>query len=127
MSESIPHVNLNELVEPIATVAIGTPPKTYDVLPVHGDARIIFEQIAEEKRAGKTPTGDQSIERAQQIVAAVCPKMPQAVIRGMAYQQLLAVAQLSMGAEVKVRKVMETATGKGSGPAKGQRTRSGRK
>lgn len=123
-NDEIPHVNLDDLIKPVATVTLGG--KKYSVLPVHGEARLIFEQIARETKSGKEFTGQRYTELAQRIIFSVAPKIPRALVLAMANEQLTAIAGLAMGAEAKVRDVIATAAKKDGGPAK-QRTRSGRK
>lgn len=125
----MPHVDLNALIKPCATVDLDK--ETYEILPIQGDARILFDQIVTDKqqrdKTGERPDDKTYLELATRIVISVAPKIPEARVRAMAIQQLTTIIALSMGVETEVRTVMEKAAGKGRGPARKKGTRSGRR
>ena len=46
-TDAMPHVDLNALIRPCATVTLDK--DQYDILPIQGDARILFDQIVTDK------------------------------------------------------------------------------
>ncbi len=136
MSTELPHVDLNALVQPVATVEIDK--TTHDVLPVQGDAMSIFEEVFAEQRAAIGRRGPQTgqekeaealryLDRARRIVYCVAPSIPKERVLTMTASQLTTIAGLSMDAVKKVQDLRERAAGKDGGPAKRKRTTSGRK
>lgn len=134
--DALPHIDLNALVRPVATVTLDE--TDYDVLPVQGEAMAIFEQVMEEQRAAKgkpapsdaekTAEVERYLDRARRIVHAVAPGIPKDRVRQMTATQLTAIASLSMDAVKQVQELREKAAGKERGPAtKTPRTRSGRR
>lgn len=135
-TKGLPHIDLNALVQRVATVTLDK--KDYDVLPVQGEAMAIFEQIMIEQREAKgqpepsaeekTQEVERYLDRARRIVYCIAPDIPHDRVNMMTATQLTAIAGLSMDAVRQVQDLREKAAGKGSGSAKKEkRTRSGRR